>query len=276
MADGEKMRDEPITYAGMTCGDIPFNHLTSADYIGKNQILGCPKVYVKKDVSYYFNNNGQLYMIENSCDKSDLKSFTKKHGEPTHKHKSWDEDYENFSLDWDGRNSYIIFKTTKMKIGNRTIDSCSFSYHCKKVESSDREDCNPQEVLTQKNNVDQFIKALGIEFNDNAPEINEKTYAPYIENISNNVQSLGLPKPNEIKVLQRHVPGDQICMIYSTSDSVSVKQVIFDTVGDIAFNLANMTLIGNTSSIHYNISYHINKDKKPIKFSLCFSGTTDQ
>ena len=188
------MKHEPKTIEGLACGDTPFKFFTPFEFIGREQNAGCPRVYRKSDVLYNFNSRGQLYLIQGPCDAKSIKAFAKKHGEPTSLQKSGNDRYEGKLIKWNGKNVEAVFYTTTSNLpGN--MDICMVNYYCKKIEATEKGECNDKELVFQAQNVDQFVKSLGknVEFKELDKTEDRKT-AELVAAFDKNAKTLGLPK----------------------------------------------------------------------------------
>lgn len=270
----KKMKNEPKTIAGLTCGDTPFKFFKSEEYLGRQKMFGCSKIYRKNDILYNFNSRGQLFKVGNSCDTKEIKAFTKKHGEPTSKQKSGNDRYEGTLYKWVGNNVEAVFYTTTSNSPG-SFDICMADYYCKKIEATDQGDCSPQDLSYQANKVDEFVKALGVDIAKREPGTTDKEYAPFVESVKRNAKALGFPKEESITFYQYTGDYDHVCMMYKTGDGSKVKKVLYEKVGDISDNNDNPALIGNASSIRYQDMNQILFQNEPVNVQVCFTGKKD-
>lgn len=270
-AADKKMKSEPKQIAGMTCGDTPFEFFTTDEYLGRDELSGCPKIYEKIGFKYFFNVNGQLYRIDRVAKNSELQTFNKKYGEPSQVRKTGDERYESVVNTWDGKNTQIIFRTMTRSDTGKATKTSSVSYFCKNIEKPEQFTCNETDVARQKDRIDPFIQSLGIDFSAEAPPQGQPR-EDYLATIMKNAQAIGLPKPDSAFFSRKtDTVFDSVCLTYKQSDTNAVKKVIFQKVGDIAIPSMGATLIGNKNTIIISVSHNLKNDGKALKFNVCAS-----
>ncbi|SNB44928.1 hypothetical protein [Geobacter sp. DSM 9736] len=230
----KNLKNEPKLVEGLMCGDTPFKKFTEAEAYGRPKFLGCAKIYSKNDTKYFFNDRGQLYQVDRSCNESEIAAFSKKHGKPIIR-KRGDATYEMEESIWEGQNVKISF-------GKQTVDAngvlekkCFLLYACINVEHSNY-DCNNLETETQKERVDSFIANLGVDFTNSIHKGTDNSdLEKYIESTNTAAVKMGLPKPHSIEVGQAMgIP--QLCLKYETKDYLPLKTALFKRIGDITMN----------------------------------------
>lgn len=265
------MKNEPKSIGGMQCGDTPFNRLTSTDYYGRDELSGCSKTYMKGPANYSFNNYGQLYKLITEGKESDIVTFTKKYGKPTTHIKTGNEKTEYQTITWEGSKISISIISNKINMPEFKSDTFIVITQCKDIKQPLT--CDYQSVQNQKNKVDQFTKDIGIDFkmwvSDAAAfDVNfQKT----LQTVSDNAQSLGLPKPEAISHHQKDGTLANLCLIYKIVEFPAVKNLIFDKVGDISNDLNSLSLIGKSTSISVNRGYRFQDYNAAAHFSVCLS-----
>lgn len=267
----KKMQNEPKVIAGLACGDTPFGFFTADEYLGREEMAGCPKLYEKKGFKYFFNVNGQLYRVDGEAKNSELQTFKKKYGEPGQVRKTGDEGHESNVNTWDGKNTQIMFRTMTRTDTGKTTKTSSVGYFCKNIEKPELFTCNATDVARQKDRVDPFIQSLGIDFGAEAPPQGQPR-EDYLATIMKNAQAVGLPKPDSAYFSRKtDTTFSSICLTYNQSDTNAVKKVIFQNIGDIAIPSMSATLFGNKNTIIISVSHNLNNDDKALKFNVCAS-----
>lgn len=264
-----KIKNEPKLIAGLACGDTPFEFFTADEYLGRDELIGCPKLYEKRGFKYFFNVNGQLFRIDGEVKNNELLAFKKKYGEPGQVRKTGDEGQETIVNTWDGKNTQILFRTMTRADTGKATKTSSVSYFCKKIEKPALFTCNEADVARQKDRVDPFIQSLGIDFTAEAPPQGQPR-EDYLATIMKNAQIIGLPKPDSAFFSRKSdAVFDSVCLTYKQSDTNAVKKVIFKNIGDIATPSMGATLIGNKNTIIISVSHNLKNDGKAPKFNIC-------
>ncbi len=267
------MKHEPKTIEGLACGDTPFKSFTPFEFLGREQNAGCPRVYRKSDVLYNFNSRGQLYQIQSSCDAKSIKAFTKKHGKPTSLQKSGNDRYEGKLFKWDGKNVEAVFYTTTSNLpGN--MDICMANYYCKKIEATEKGECNDKELVYQAQNVDQFVKSLGnnVDFKELDKTADRKT-AELVAIFDKNAKTLGLPKSETTSFEIRDDVINTVCMTYKKTEGSLIKKILHEKVGDISEDINNpiFTGTGKGTSIEY-LDWDKASFTSSVGVRVCFTG----
>lgn len=150
------------------------------------------------------------------------------------------------------------------------INVCIADYYCKKIEATEKGDCNAQELLYQAKNVDQFVKALGEGVDFEEFEKADRKTAQLVEVFNKNAKSLGLPKIKNTTFELRKDLVDTVCLEYKKTDGSLIKQVLHEKVGDISEDINNPVFTGNSSSIEY-----LDWQDSSVGIRVCFTGMRD-
>jgi len=270
------MKNEPKTVGGMNCGDTPFGKFSAPEYLGRDEMSGCAKVYTKNGKMYFFNSSGQLYLVRWTGAESDMQGAIKKHGKPAVDRKSGNDRMETRIVQWNGKNIGIILSGSRMNLTGVATNNFMTSYFCNNIEMAEGA-CNFQDLETEKGNVDEFVKDTGFDFTMKIPDgvIESQYFKPLTDQANEKIQALGLPKPESINISQNSGVLDNVCLNFKSSDYEAVKKVLFAKIGDISMDLKDLNFQVKTSFVLVSKSSLV-KGGQPLQFSICITKAIDR